>query len=233
MVGLEPGARLDAALYAGNTIGKAKKRKAGEEGGGDEDGGGEEGGKRGASAGPVYYNVCVRDNGRGMAHEDIPQMLAVVLSGTKYGVRQARGKFGLGAKMALIWAKQTTGHWRAPLRARALLASLRGGHSPLQPTARKVFARIIKGGACHTKWRHFACARRTTSPPQLRCGHAVRRGARAPKVRVALVGRRAEAEQDIEDVARESVVRVEFGRHQPVHKEPVCDRVCGPRFAPG
>ena len=27
----------------------------------------------------------------------------------RYGVRQTRGKFGLGAKMALIWSKQSTG----------------------------------------------------------------------------------------------------------------------------
>lgn len=33
-------------------------------------------------------------------------MLGQVLSGTKYGVRQARGRFGLGAKMALIWARR-------------------------------------------------------------------------------------------------------------------------------
>ena len=44
-----------------------------------------------------------------MAHADIPEMLGRVLSGTKYGVKQTRGKFGLGAKMALIWAKKSTG----------------------------------------------------------------------------------------------------------------------------
>ena len=38
-----------------------------------------------------------------MPHDDIPNLLGRVLSGTKYGVRQTRGKFGLGAKMALIW----------------------------------------------------------------------------------------------------------------------------------
>ena len=32
-----------------------------------------------------------------------------MLSGSKYGVRQTRGKFGLGAKMALIWSKKSTG----------------------------------------------------------------------------------------------------------------------------
>lgn len=52
---------------------------------------------------------CVQDNGAGMPHKDIPNMLGRVLSGTKYGVKQTRGKFGLGAKMALIWSKMTTG----------------------------------------------------------------------------------------------------------------------------
>lgn len=46
-----------------------------------------------------------QDNGAGMRHDDIPDMLGRVLSGTKFGVRQTRGKFGLGAKMALIWSK--------------------------------------------------------------------------------------------------------------------------------
>jgi DNA topoisomerase VI B subunit len=57
----------------------------------------------------VFFRVTVRDNGAGMAHADIPDMLGRVLSGTKYGVKQTRGKFGLGAKMALIWSKMSTG----------------------------------------------------------------------------------------------------------------------------
>jgi hypothetical protein len=153
-VGLEPGARLDAALYeadakrksAGGVAAASKKRKAvaaaAAEEVSDDDGGGEwrpgateanasapptqagggevvkVAGRGAAAAGPVYYTVTVRDNGRGMAHDDIPRMLGVVLSGTKYGVRQARGKFGLGAKMALIWAKQTTGQ---PIQVRSAL----------------------------------------------------------------------------------------------------------------
>ncbi|EFN52240.1 hypothetical protein CHLNCDRAFT_26891 [Chlorella variabilis] len=56
-----------------------------------------------------FFKVTVRDNGMGMAHKDIPDMLGRVLSGTKYGVKQTRGKFGLGAKMALIWSKMSTG----------------------------------------------------------------------------------------------------------------------------
>lgn len=43
-----------------------------------------------------------------MPHADIPRMLGRVLSGSKYQLRQARGRFGLGAKMALIWSKMTT-----------------------------------------------------------------------------------------------------------------------------
>ena len=61
------------------------------------------------SGGSRFYEITVTDNGCGMAHESIPEMLGVVLSGTKYGVKQTRGKFGLGAKMALIWAKASTG----------------------------------------------------------------------------------------------------------------------------
>eukprot|EP00039_Didymoeca_costata_P027517 m.18536 g.18536 ORF g.18536 m.18536 type:complete len:662 (+) comp6348_c0_seq1:168-2153(+) len=63
-------------------------------------------GKRKRSA--AYYRVTVRDNGIGMPHDSVPDMLGRVLSGTKYGVKQARGRFGLGAKMALIWSKMTT-----------------------------------------------------------------------------------------------------------------------------
>ena len=44
-----------------------------------------------------------------MPHNEIPKMFGTVLSGTKYGVRQERGKFGLGSKMVLIWSKMSTG----------------------------------------------------------------------------------------------------------------------------
>ena len=45
----------------------------------------------------AYFQITVRDNGCGMAHKAIPDLLGRVLSGSKYGVRQTRGKFGLGA----------------------------------------------------------------------------------------------------------------------------------------
>lgn len=57
----------------------------------------------------TYYRLTVTDNGAGMPHDSIPDLLGRVLSGTKYGVCQTRGKFGLGAKMALIWSKLSTG----------------------------------------------------------------------------------------------------------------------------
>jgi DNA topoisomerase VI subunit B len=57
----------------------------------------------------TFYKLTVRDNGVGMPHASIPDLLGRVLSGTKYGVCQTRGKFGLGAKMALIWSKMSTG----------------------------------------------------------------------------------------------------------------------------
>ena len=62
-----------------------------------------------AKATKTFYRLTVKDNGMGMAHSAIPDLLGRVLSGTKYGVCQTRGKFGLGAKMALIWSKMSTG----------------------------------------------------------------------------------------------------------------------------
>ena len=43
-----------------------------------------------------YFRIKVKDNGCGMNHDKIPDLLGRVLSGSKYGVRQTRGKFGLG-----------------------------------------------------------------------------------------------------------------------------------------
>lgn len=54
------------------------------------------------------FRIRCRDNGRGMPHDEIPNMLGKVLSSTNYCLRQTRGKYGLGAKMALIWSKMST-----------------------------------------------------------------------------------------------------------------------------
>ena len=50
----------------------------------------------------MYYDVKCRDNGCGIAQDQIGNMLGRVLSGSKQGLRQTRGKFGLGAKMVLL-----------------------------------------------------------------------------------------------------------------------------------
>lgn len=47
----------------------------------------------------MYYLIRCSDNGCGIAEENIGDMLGRVLSGSKHGIRQTRGKFGLGAKM--------------------------------------------------------------------------------------------------------------------------------------
>ena len=47
----------------------------------------------------MYYLVRCVDNGCGLPEDSIGSMLGRVLSGSKHGIRQTRGKFGLGAKM--------------------------------------------------------------------------------------------------------------------------------------
>ena len=106
LVGVTTHERLDTTLFE-KASKEAKKRSGG--GGSsaaDADG---DGGKGKEKQETLYYKVMVRDNGCGMPHNSIPDSLGRVLAGSKYGVRQTRGKFGLGAKMALIWSKQSTG----------------------------------------------------------------------------------------------------------------------------
>eukprot|EP00899_Mesostigma_viride_P011865 jgi/Mesvir1/2067/Mv02321-RA.2 len=115
-------AKLQAKSGAGTAATGASAPPAADGGGADnKPGGGKDpvGGKAGAKGGKdaakssrghaSFFRVTCKDNGTGMAHDDIPNMLGRVLSGTKYGVKQTRGKFGLGAKMALIWSKMSTG----------------------------------------------------------------------------------------------------------------------------
>eukprot|EP00741_Cyanophora_paradoxa_P019533 tig00021127_g18855.t1 len=128
LIGLEKRERVDLELFqeAGPkkkaAAGKGKAKGKAEEGAlGEADGAGglaaaaeAEAAKGGEGKGPkgpkerTFYRVTVKDNGIGMAHHDIPEMLGRVLSGTKYGLKQTRGKFGLGSKMALLWSKMST-----------------------------------------------------------------------------------------------------------------------------
>ena len=47
----------------------------------------------------MYYDIQCIDNGSGIPPDQVGDLLGRVLSGSKHGVKQTRGKFGLGAKM--------------------------------------------------------------------------------------------------------------------------------------
>lgn len=54
------------------------------------------------------YEVLMRDNGSGVPSEKIPQAFGQILFGSKYRLRQTRGTFGLGGKMAILYGQTTT-----------------------------------------------------------------------------------------------------------------------------
>jgi len=56
-----------------------------------------------------YYEVVVEDNGVGIPPKYVPQAFAQLLFSSKYVLKQSRGMFGLGAKMAVLYAQITTG----------------------------------------------------------------------------------------------------------------------------
>ena len=58
--------------------------------------------------GPGTYIVRVEDNGIGIPSDVIPSAFGQVLYGSKYKLRQTRGTFGLGGKMALLYGQITT-----------------------------------------------------------------------------------------------------------------------------
>jgi len=58
---------------------------------------------------PDLVSVLVEDNGIGIPHEEVPFVFGRVFYGSKYVLRQSRGVFGLGIKMAVLYAQITTG----------------------------------------------------------------------------------------------------------------------------
>ena len=56
-----------------------------------------------------YYRVTVEDNGIGIQPQHVPYAFGQVLYSSKYKLRQARGRFGLGAKMAILYGQMKTG----------------------------------------------------------------------------------------------------------------------------
>lgn len=54
------------------------------------------------------YKLRVEDNGSGVAARHIPSAFGQVLFGSKYKLKQARGTFGLGGKMSILYGQITT-----------------------------------------------------------------------------------------------------------------------------
>lgn len=57
---------------------------------------------------PRHYILTVSDNGPGMPAKNVPLAFGTVLYGSKFGLKQARGMFGLGATMAILYGQITT-----------------------------------------------------------------------------------------------------------------------------
>jgi DNA topoisomerase-6 subunit B len=68
----------------------------------------------GPTDGPGVYRVHIEDNGIGIPHDIIPSAFGQVLFGSKYKLRQTRGTFGLGGKMAILYGQITT-HGKATI----------------------------------------------------------------------------------------------------------------------
>ncbi len=58
---------------------------------------------------PSHFTITVEDNGIGIPPQYVPQAFGQVLFSSKYRLRQTRGMFGLGAKMAILYGQITTG----------------------------------------------------------------------------------------------------------------------------
>src|SRR2546421_8125534 len=58
--------------------------------------------------GPGTYVLRIEDNGIGVPGDVIPSAFVQVIYGSKYKLRQTRGTFGLGGKMALLYGQITT-----------------------------------------------------------------------------------------------------------------------------
>ena len=57
---------------------------------------------------PKPYILTVKDNGPGIDSKFVPLAFGTILYGSKFGLKQARGMFGLGATMAILYGQITT-----------------------------------------------------------------------------------------------------------------------------
>ncbi|MEM3545529.1 MAG: DNA topoisomerase VI subunit B [Candidatus Bathyarchaeia archaeon] len=58
--------------------------------------------------GAAVFKIKVLDNGSGVPEHNIPLAFGKVLYGSKYKLKQTRGAFGLGGKMAILYGQITT-----------------------------------------------------------------------------------------------------------------------------
>ena len=61
-----------------------------------------------SSPDPKYYVLKVRDNGPGILDINIPLAFGRVFYGSKFVLKQARGMFGMGGTMAVLYGQITT-----------------------------------------------------------------------------------------------------------------------------
>jgi DNA topoisomerase-6 subunit B len=61
-----------------------------------------------AGAGTEVYRLKIMDNGSGISARHIPSAFGQVLFGSKYTLKQARGTFGLGGTMSILYGQITT-----------------------------------------------------------------------------------------------------------------------------
>lgn len=62
----------------------------------------------GSDADPRAYVLKVQDNGPGIESKHVPNAFGRIFFGSKYTLRQSRGMFGMGGKMALLYGQITT-----------------------------------------------------------------------------------------------------------------------------
>jgi len=102
--------------------------------------------------GPGTYTIRVEDNGIGIPGSVIPSAFGQVLYGSKYKLRQTRGTFGLGGKMALLYGQITT-------HSEAKIISSTGLKNKITEVALRIDIQqnrpIVLKSKSHTNKRHW------------------------------------------------------------------------------
>src|SRR3990172_11432620 len=62
----------------------------------------------GGEGDPRAYLLRIQDNGPGVEVKHVPNAFGRIFFGSKYTLRQSRGMFGMGGKMAMLYGQITT-----------------------------------------------------------------------------------------------------------------------------